>query len=238
MYGANGDEMILSGGGTETGSDNYRVFVGQEVGLMYGYVSDGMYSFDDFTFNPTTKKWDIVTTKDENGVPIVTDCSGVLSRAGGYFGPGHMKLKDLNGDGVIDADNDRKVIGHALPKHTGGFSFNAGWKGFDVTAMFNWSYGNDILNINKVDYTSYTGSKRYQNLSNDMRLANRFTTIDPVTGLNIYYGEYANPERLQEINSNASIWHPLMNNTITTDWLVEDGSFLRLGVLTLWDFLF
>ena len=233
LYGANGDEMILSGGGTETGSDNYRVFVGQEVGLMYGYVSDGMYSFDDFTFNPTTKKWDIVTTKDENGVPIVTDCSGVLSRAGGYFGPGHMKLKDLNGDGVIDADNDRKVIGHALPKHTGGFSFNAGWKGFDVTAMFNWSYGNDILNINKVDYTSYTGSKRYQNLSNDMRLANRFTTIDPVTGLNIYYGEYANPERLQEINSNASIWHPLMNNTITTDWLVEDGSFLRLGVLTL-----
>ena len=200
LYGANGDEMILSGGGTETGSDNYRVFVGQEVVLMYGYVSD---------------------------------CSGVLSRAGGYFGPGHMKLKDLNGDGVIDADNDRKVIGHALPKHTGGFSFNAGWKGFDVTAMFNWSYGNDILNINKVDYTSYTGSKRYQNLSNDMRLANRFTTIDPVTGLNIYYGEYANPERLQEINSNASIWHPLMNNTITTDWLVEDGSFLRLGVLTL-----
>lgn len=51
-----------------------------------------------------------MTTKDENGVPIVTDCSGVLSRAGGYFGPGHMKLKDLNGDGVIDADNDRKVI--------------------------------------------------------------------------------------------------------------------------------
>ena len=38
---------------------------------------------------------------------------------------------------------------------------------------------------------------------------------------------------MQEINSNASIWHPLMNNTITTDWLVEDGSFLRLGVLTL-----
>ena len=73
LYGANGDEMILSGGGTETGSDNYRVFVGQEVGLMYGYVSDGMYSFDDFTFNPTTKKWDIVTTKDENGVPICND---------------------------------------------------------------------------------------------------------------------------------------------------------------------
>ncbi|MCQ4947915.1 hypothetical protein NE602_27335, partial [Bacteroides cellulosilyticus] len=70
-----------------------------------------------------------------------------LSRARGYFGPGHKKLKDLNGDGVIDPDNDPKEIGHALPKHTGGFSFNAGRKGFDVTAMINWSYGNDIQNI-------------------------------------------------------------------------------------------
>lgn len=233
LYGANNDTMILSGGGTETGSDNYRVFVGQEVGLMYGYVSDGMYGFNDFTFNETTKKWDILTTKDENGKPLVTDCSGVLSRAGGYFGPGHMKLKDLNGDGIVDADNDRRVIGHALPKHTGGFSLMTGWKGFDLTAMFNWSYGNDILNINKVDYTSYTGAKRYQNLSGEMKLADRFSTIDPVTGLNIYYGTYADPSRLQEINTNAGIWHPLMNNTITTDWAVEDGSFLRLGTLTL-----
>ena len=120
-----------------------------------------------------------------------------------------------------------------MPKHTGGFSFNAGWKGFDLTAMFNWSYGNDILNMNKIDYTSYVGAKRYQNMSTEMKLENRFTTIDPVTGLNIYYGDYANPERLKEINANATIWHPLMNNSITTDWAVEDGSFLRLGTLTL-----
>ena len=65
----------------------------------------------------------------------------------------------MNGDGVIDADNDRKVIGHALPKHTGGFSFNAGWKGFDLTAMFNWSYGNDILNMNKIPRISIGTSR-------------------------------------------------------------------------------
>lgn len=234
LYGTDKDEMILSGGSfPSTGSDNYRVFVGDEVGLMYGYICDGYYSFDDFIFNPTTKRWDIRTDVDENGIPAVADCSGVLSRSGAWFGPGHLKLKDLNGDGKVDADNDRQVIGHAQPKHTGGFGFNMGWKGFDLTALFNWSYGNDVLNVNKVDNTSYDLSKRYQNMSTEMVLANRFTVIDPETGLNIYNGEYANPTRLQELNAGKSMWHPMMNNSVTTDWAVEDGSYLRLGTLTL-----
>ena len=108
-----------------------------------------------------------------------------------------------------------------------------GWKGFDLTALFNWSYGNDILNMNKIDYNSYHGSQRYKNMTTLMNLENRFTTIDPETGLNIYYGEYANPVRLQELNQNKNMWHPLMNNSIITDWAVEDGSYLRLGTLTI-----
>ena len=225
LYGANQDVMILSAGGTSVGSDNYRIFVGQEVGLMYGYIYDGLYDFDDFTFNKETQRWDL-----NEGV---VDCSGVLSLSGNYYGPGHMKLKDLNGDGKIDPDNDRKVIGHALPKHTGGFNINAGWKGFDLVAMFNWSYGNDILNLSKVDYVTYAGSRKYQNIRTLMKKENRFTTIDPVTGLNIYNGGNADPERLREVNQNKTMWHPIINNNITTDWVVEDGSFLRLGTLTL-----
>ena len=220
------DQMILTTSGSAwTGSDNYRIFVGDEVGLMYGYVCDGKYSFDDFTFNNDTKRWVL-----NEGV---VDVSGVLTHSGGYYGPGHLKLKDLNGDGVIDADNDRRVIGHAQPKHVGGFGFNMGWKGFDLTALFNWSYGNDVLNINKIMTTSYYGSQKYQNMTTEMALANRFSTIDPSTGNNIYYGEYANPALLQQINEGKSMWHVMMNNSITTDWAVEDGSFLRLGTLSI-----
>ncbi|MGN0282511.1 MAG: SusC/RagA family TonB-linked outer membrane protein [Prevotella sp.] len=226
LYGTDKDEMIESAGSfPSTGSDNYRVFVGEEVGLMYGYVCDGYYSFDEFTFNETTKRWDI-----NEGV---VDCSGVLSRSGSWYGPGHLKLKDLNGDGKVDADNDRTIIGRAQPKHTGGFGFNMGWKGFDLTALFNWSYGNDVFNANKVDYTSYDLSKRYQNMSTEMCLANRFTVIDPETGYNIYNGDHADPARLQELNQGKTMWHPLMNNSVTTDWAVEDGSYLRLGTLTI-----
>ena len=227
LYGSGGDtEMIINGGAVEVGSDNYRIFVGEEVGLMYGYVCDGMYSFDDFTFDDASKKWVL-----KEGVPNVTE--EVLTNSGDNFGPGHIKLKDLNGDGKIDPDNDRQIIGRALPKHTGGFGLTAGWKGFDLTALFNWSYGNDVFNASKIDYTSYQGSKRYQNMSTEMSLANRFTTIDPETGQNIYSGKFADPERLQALNANATMWHPLMNNSVMTDWAVEDGSFLRLGTLTL-----
>lgn len=224
LYGTDNDVMILSAQGTSVGSDNYRVFVGQEVGLMYGYIYDGIYGFDDFTYNKTTQRWDL-----NEGV---VDCSGVLSLSGNYYGPGHIKLKDLNGDGKIDPDSDRKVIGHALPKHTGGFNINAGWKGFDLVAMFNWSYGNDILNLSKVDYITFQ-SRKYQNMSTLMKMEDRFITIDPVTGMNIYNGRDADPERLQEVNQNKTMWHPIINNNVCTDWVVEDGSFLRLGTLTL-----
>lgn len=231
LYGNENNEMIIQGGWTTLGSDNYRIYVGEEVGLMYGYVCDGMYSFEDFTFDETTMRWKLAT--DENGKNIAPDCTGVLTNSAQYFGPGHLKLKDLNGDGVIDPDNDRKIIGRALPKHTGGFGISTGWKGFDLSALFNWSYGNDIFNVSKLDYTSYRLSQRYQNMSSEMSLAHRFTTIDPITGQNILFGEYANPERLKEINANATIWHPLHNHAAPTDWAVEDGSFLRLGTLTL-----
>jgi hypothetical protein len=226
LYGTHNDQMIVSSGSVpEIGRDNYRVFVGNEVGLMWGYVSDGMYSFDEFTFDDVTRKW-----KLNEGV---VDCSGVLSRSGDFYGPGHMKLKDLNSDGKIDADNDRQIVGRAQPLHTGGFSFMTGWKSFDLTAMFNWSYGNDVLNVTKIDYNSYAGSKRYQNMTTEMRLSNRFTFIDPATGYNVYSGTHANPELLQQLNANAVYQHPMVNATVMTDRAVEDGSFLRLGTLSL-----
>ena len=219
------NEMIVSSNTADIGKDDYRVIVGQQVGLIYGYVADGMYGFDDFDFDPVTKKWVIK--------PGVSDCSELMPRSEAYFGPGHIKLKDLDGDGVITAEGDRKVIGNALPKATGGFGINASWKGFDLAALFNFVYGNDILNAGKIDFTTYSGSKKYQNLSSIMSMENRFITVDPDNGQNIYYGNYADPERLMELNRNARIWHPLSNASIITDWAVEDGSFLRFSNLTI-----
>ncbi|MGV8826881.1 MAG: SusC/RagA family TonB-linked outer membrane protein [Breznakibacter sp.] len=209
--------------GSAAPTSDFKVVQGEELGLMYGYVTDGMYSFDDFTFNSTTRKWDLVQGRPDN--------SGLTS-AGAYFGPGALKFKDQNGDNIVD-EKDKVNLGSAQPIHVGGFSLNGHWKGFDASAFFNWSYGNEVYNANKLDYTCQLLSRRYQNLSDEMVLANRFTTIDPATGYNIYQGKNANPELLQQLNAGKTMWMPLHTTTALHSYAIEDGSFLRLNNVTI-----
>jgi TonB-linked SusC/RagA family outer membrane protein len=49
--------------------------------------------------------------------------------------PGDLKMKDVNGDGVVDA-NDRVVVKGAYPDYIYSFGFNADYKGFGLTAFF------------------------------------------------------------------------------------------------------
>ncbi|MDI3321120.1 SusC/RagA family TonB-linked outer membrane protein [Pinibacter soli] len=210
--------------GTASPLEDYIVKEGQPIGEMYGYITEGMYTFDDFTFDGSKKNW--VINKG------VASDNSLITTSNGYFGPGTLKLRDLNDDGVID-EKDKTVIGHALPTHTGGFNLTGQYKNFDFSAFFNWSYGNDIYNANKIDFTSYLLTRKYQNLTTDMDLAHRFTTIDPETGYNVYSGKDADPARLQEINKNATIWHPMMTSGVFHSWAVEDGSFLRLNTATI-----
>lgn len=223
----NSSMSASSAWGVEVGSDDYRVYVGDELGLMWGYRCDGFYTADDFTWNESTQTWDL-----NDGV---VDCSSVLTKSGDYFGPGHIKLKKLGGSGTqIDEDVDRTLIGRAMPLFTGGFGFKAAYCGFDLSASFTYSYGNDVYNATKIDNTSYTGSKKYQNLSTRMNVDKRWSVLDPETGVNIMHGSNADPDRFLEINKDKTIWSPMAANyTIFTDWAVEDGSFLRLSTLTI-----
>lgn len=206
-----------------TGTTDYLVQEGQPIGQMLGYVVDGVYTFDDFYWSTKDSKWILY-----NG--IVSDQT-LLTTSGNYFGPGHIKIKDMDGDGVI-TEADKKVIGNAQPKNTGGFGFNLKWKNFDLGTLFNWSYGNDVYNVNKIIFNTFSGSKRYNNITTDFALGKRFTTIDPETGYNIMYGTYANPDLLKELNQNTTMWNPIINSTVPLSWAVEDGSFLRLSSLT------
>ncbi|MCD0488678.1 TonB-dependent receptor [Pedobacter sp. MC2016-14] len=196
---------------TEIGED-YRVEEGASVGRIFGYQSDGRYNVSDFLpYNGSA--W-----QRKPGVVNATDMIGTLR-------PGSMKLKDLNGDGVINL-SDRTIIGNATPSHTGGFSINTRIYNFDIGTYFNWSYGNDIYNANKIEYTS-TSKYNSRNMISVMETGSRWTNLRA-------NGTISNDgAELEAMNANTTLWSPYMSKYVLTDWAVEDGSFLRLGTLTL-----
>ena len=203
---------------TEIGND-FWIARGGSVGQMYGYKSAGRYEVSDFEGYDAAKNTWIL----KEGV---VDCTAAV----GKVRPGTMKLQDLSGkdgqpDGVIDA-NDKTIIGDANPAATGGFSINARAYGFDLSANFNYSIGNDIYNANKIEFTS-TGKYQYRNMIDEMASGKRWTNLNAD-------GTLCNdPAKLAEMNANTTMWSPYTDRMIFSDWAVEDGSFLRLNTLTL-----
>lgn len=194
-------------------SEDYRVIVGEPMGQMWGYVTEGYYTADDFTWDGN--KW----VANEG----VVDNSAMT---GSSWGPGALKVKDLDDNGVID-ENDKRVIGCSMPDFTGGFGLTATYKGFDLSAGFTFSIGNEVYNANKLEFTN-TSKYYHRNQLAMMGTENRYTQIDWTTGERI-----TDPEVLNEMNKNATIWSPVMPKFVFHSWGVEDGSFLRLNTLTL-----
>ncbi|KDN55839.1 TonB-dependent receptor [Flavobacterium seoulense] len=198
-------------------SDDFMVNVGQSIGQMNGYVSDGRYEVSDFNYDAGTGKYTL-----KSGVADATEIVGTLR-------PGMMKLKNV--DGSVDnkiTTSDKKVIGNANPKHTGGMVINANAYGFDLSAAFNWSVGNDVYNANKIEFNTSNDNGQYRNLTTDMADGTRWTNLDPATGTLV-----TDPDALTALNANTTMWSPYMKNFVFSDWAVEDGSFLRLNMLSL-----
>jgi TonB-linked SusC/RagA family outer membrane protein len=199
--------------------DDYRLYVGQTVGLIYGYVNDGYYKVEYFaSYNPTQR---VYTLKP--GIPNVGSFMGGIS-----LRPGVMKLKDLDGDGIITAA-DRQVIGSALPKYSGGFGFTANFKGFELLTFFNYVVGNDVYNTGKIAFNMLYRTT-YGNMLSTMNYADRFKYID-AAGTQVT--ELAD---LAKLNEGAKLWSPFsMGNAspVIHSWAIEDGSFLRLNNVTL-----
>lgn len=220
------NEWILSSGwaGTQLlNDDDYRAYVGGAKGLIYGFVNDGFYKVDDFLpLDPITKVW-----KLKDGIANSVNLAGAPR-------PGNPKFKKLTPVDASDSNtyvigaNDRQVIGNTNPKFSGGFGFNANWKGFDLSTFFNFVYGFDVYNANKIMMTSWYNNTQ-NNLGMEVSLENRWRNFDDM-GNDLRYS----PEILADFNKNATIWNPTtVGRPIAESYAIEDGSFLRLNTLTL-----
>lgn len=174
---------------------NYIAKVGYPMGMMYGYIYEGTYKYEDFD-------------KSGNSYTLKSTVPHYSSEANTQ--PGMPKYADLNGDGIIDS-NDRTMIGRGTPIHTGGFTNNLTYKGFDLNIFFQWSYGNDILNANRLFFES--GFQKKRELNQYASFADRWTEENP----------YSDIPRATNSGS----------NNVISSRIVEDGSFLRLKTVTL-----
>ena len=211
--------------GGDRSSMEFLIEEGGKVGLMYGYELDGngMYTFDDFTYNSANGTYTI-----KPGVP---DNSSLIMNVGNNFGPGAIKFKKQPtsdpGNMSITTD-DMVLLGDANPKHTGGFSISAEYKGIDFSAFFNWVYGNSIFNTNKLGWSTQWGARLYRNILGELDSNNRFTHYNPETGAYV-----SDPAELQALNKDAKYWSCSVHRAPLHSWAIEDGSFLRLNNMTI-----
>ena len=178
---------------------NNITLVGHTIGSLYGYVSEGILTKDDFE-------------QDEAGNLLVDEKGNYLYKhampSTGVPEPGDLKFKDINNDGVI-TNLDRTIIGKPLPDYLVGWNFECSWKNFDFSLFLNSMINYQVFNQQRSTLESFIG----QDLDHNKLLAfaeNYYTLDDPST-------DYLRADRG---NSN--------DNTRISTWWVEEASFVRV----------
>ncbi len=161
------------------------VKVGESLGSFYGWKFDGVVQLDE----------DLSTIPSPSTKPEVE-----------Y---GDAKFVDQNGDGEIDQENDRVVLGSIQPDFTYGFSTTLNYKRWSLFASFQGSQGNDVYNSLRQRLESPSTS---YNVS--AKLVNRWTETNPS---NTIPKAYATNNYTNYLDSRY----------------VEDASYLRLKNITL-----
>ena len=113
--------------------------------------------------------------------------------------PGDLIFVDTNGDGII-SDDDKTNIGDPIPDATMGLNLSVDFYNFDFGAYAFASVGNDIV----------------RNYERNLPLTNR-----SVQFLNRWTGE-GTSNTFPRVTTGAT------NNSLFSDFFVEDGSFVRL----------
>lgn len=192
-----------------------RIVVGEPIGVIYGYVADGNYQFEDFIIKQgeteITDYGEINATNWNTYTYTLKD--GVAGIQGRTVLPGDRKYRNLNPEEDNEVtDEDRTVIGRPYPKFSAGMGNTFSWKGLELYIFIDGAYGRQMLNEFKMRSESgYTGATHQYNITKES-----------------YYGAW-------RTDNPSDTYSRLLNNTNTwcSSYYVEDASFLRLKKLSL-----
>jgi TonB-linked SusC/RagA family outer membrane protein len=173
----------------------YNGATGRPYGTQIGLVATGFYQLNDFNADGSLK----------TGQPVP---------AFGTVQPGDLKYKDLDNNGVVDA-NDVTAIGKSLyPRLTYTFGANINYMGFDLGIFLQGTGGSNINLLN----SAYTQTVAFVNNSNAYTIAK---------GAWAYYPD-------QNIDTRATATYPRLttlsnaNNFRASSFWIKSGDFLRI----------
>jgi len=173
-----GDANVLSQGTTEM----YRAQVGFPIGYFWGYKTAGVF---------------------QNQAQIDGTKAFLQSKPQ----PGDLIFVDTNADGKIDT-KDKVEIGDPHPDITIGFSFNLGYKGFDLNVASTGAFGQQI-------------AKSYRSFA-DTKIQNYTTDI-----FGRWYGEGTSNKLPRLTSGSNSNWQEI------SDIYIENGDYVKIQNVTL-----
>lgn len=208
-------------------TNDFMFVVGKPIGQVRGFISEGVYSVDDFNYT--------------NGQYVLKDGVADLTKAitatymhpfslpsGQTAFPGAPKFRDMDESGTVDMD-DATNLGELLPSHTGSFQLNFNYKNFDLSSNFTWAAGGKVYNVaamGTLQGNEFVGIG--QQRSTIVRDAYKAYNVD-ASG-NLY--AVTNPDELRTLNAGAKYELPYHQSGITSSEWIEDASYLRLQTLT------
>ena len=174
-------------------NEPYLWRTGQQVGAIFGYVADGFYDYDDFVDG---KGGTLIDGLPKPQVPVY---------------PGDVKYRDLNGDNVIDSDDQMNIGFPTRPNYVFGVNIELQYKGFFLT--MNWTGATERSIVFADQF-----SKPFQGTGRGLMT---FQVEDRWTPYN------KEDAKLPRFSSDSEA-HNYMNSTL---W-VKDGSYFKLKNLT------
>jgi len=159
---------------------------GHTIGSFFGYVADGIFQSQEEIDNHATQESETA--------------------------PGDIKFRDLNHDGVI-TDQDRTIIGKALPDLDLGFGFDCSYKGFDLAIFLHGMQGVQVYNGFRASVGM--GTDRSGSDINKLRdvMNNHWSEENPSTTM----------VRIATLDPN--------DNDRFSSWFAEEASFIRINNL-------
>jgi len=197
-----------------------KTVVGRSIGEFYGYVVEGVFANAIDAFGDEENGIKPHARPAKNGVILP------FANASGSIWYGDLKFKDVNGDGIID-ENDQTYLGSPIPKVQLGLNNTFSYKNFDLNVFFSASIGNKVFNQLRVTAENPISSYGYfRSLSNYAKLA----LIDPEGSDNDPYNVYVtNPDTdIPGVRNDQT-----NENTRFSDKYIEDGSFVKCKNISL-----